>query len=705
MKFNVFAVISILLISTINSPILFSSIAFSEERQQTTTTEQTQTSTQTTTSGTTQTTSEPTTSTTTPTTTSETTQTTGTTQTTTTETSGTTATQTTSETTSPTTTEPPKTETTSETVVQPIRPPVCPPSPTPVACGENQGLSTKFDDKGCVTGYECIKTESVEVGQVSVCPSVPPSTITCQNNEQLNKITDDKGCVVAYNCILVAQQVATPISEKEGTPPPSCPSVSEKPKCDGNIVPVFDRGCLVAYSCMPSGCRQETDSNGFARVVCQQERKCPADQQQAELKSQCYSQGGNPVPFQDQSGCTFYDCKFDNRGINTNPLSGHRECPDEEETKQVINKCQASGAEPSIVIEGGCKIVRCEQKAIDERSCKFVPGPERVRIENECSSKGLRAISATDNNGCQYFRCAEDQQTTCQRNVPPEAYKSCDAKGGEMIVKTDQQGCVVFSNCVMRGDAKDAFVSPVTEVPDTTVLLSLALKLEQLKIELKKLATESNEIAKYYASIGSLDEERYNRVSSMFDAAANRIDEIKSKIKAHAESMTADDMIEIKRDIKYIKEVTLKDILYLMLSNSDDVKETLESSKKISTKSSIEEITQNAIDCGTDGMCFDRAIRSCKPITFQPEGRQGPLVSITGLKDKNCVLHITMQSSDKIPPGFSKDTFFMDCPIADYALGVKGPEDILPVCEGPMAKFAKQFGGGEMTGGARFPPP
>ncbi len=572
----------------------------------------------------------------------------------------------------------------------------CPAPSQPPVCSENQGLVTNFDDKGCVTGYECKEIPKTEVGQVNVCPELAPPRITCQADEQLSKTTDDKGCVVGYNCVSTAiSQVSTQ----------ECPAVvPEKPPCDGSVGPVFDKGCLISYSCIPQGCRQETDQSGFVRVECKQERTCPADQEQSEHKSKCYAQGGNPIPFQDPSGCTFYDCRFDNREINPNPIGGHQSCPKGEEIKNAIDQCKATGLVPGVIFEGGCKIVRCTQEIKEEQSCKFVPAPERIRIENECATQGLSAISATDENGCQYFRCGDSPQMTCQRDVPPEAYKKCDARGGEMIVKTNEKGCVVFSQCVAPGDDKQVYVKPVEEVPDTTVLLSLALKLEQLKIELQKLATESNEIAKYYASIDSVDEERYSRVSSMFDSAAERIDEIKTKIRDNAEDMGKDDLEEIKHDIKYIKEVTLKDILYLMLSNSDDVKETLESSKKISTKKlSVDELEENVKSCGTDGFCFDKAIRSCKPVTFQPEGRNGPLVSIVGLRDKNCVLHITMQSSDMIPPGYTKDNFYMDCPIADYAVGVRGPEDIIPTCEGPMAKFAKQFGGAaEISGGDTF---
>lgn len=662
-KLNSFIVIAVLLTSTINSPVLFSSIALSQEQ-----------------TATTPTTTEPVK----------------------TETTATQPTPTTEPTSPPP--EQPKVEPQPEIAVQPPpeeKPPerpTCPSPPSPIACSENQGLVTNFDDGGCVTGYDCKEIPKSEVGQVNICPEVPAPTISCKANEQMNKMTDEKGCVTGYNCISTAPP-------SEGRPEPICLAVVlEKPQCDGNLVPIFDKGCLTGYNCIPSGCRQEVDSSGFSRVVCMEGPKCRADEEQEKMKKDCFQQGGNPVPFQDPSGCTFYDCRFTREESTPNPITGHETCPSEESVNNAMQQCKSSGLAPRVAFDGGCKVAKCVQMRTDV--CERIIEPARIAFEESCKIKGLPAVIKMDENGCQAIECGANQQDTCQTDIPPEAFKKCQEKGGEMVVKKDNRGCVAFANCVGRGDERDSYVEAVEEVPDATVLLSLALKLEHLKVELIKLSKDSGEIAKFYAAEDSIDEERYNRVSSMFDAAAGRIDEMKIKIRDSVDTMTTDDLAEIKHDIKYIKEVTLKDILYVMLSNSDDIKETLESSKRISMKDiSVEEIGKNAKSCGTDGFCFDKAIRACKPVTFQPEGRNGPLVSIAGLRDKNCVLHITMQSSDQIPPGYTKDNFYMDCPIADYAVGVRGPEDILPTCEGPMAKFAKQFGGGEVTGGARFPPP
>ena len=269
-----------------------------------------------------------------------------------------------------------------------------------------------------------------------------------------------------------------------------------------------------------------------------------------------------------------------------------------------------------------------------------------------------------------------------------------------MIAKHDDQGCIVYAQCVAPGDENQVHVERVRQIPDATTLLTLAIKLEQLKIQLHQLADDSKNIAKYYASTStdSLDEERYNKVSSMLESTASSVDAIKTKIRNNAESMTADNMLEIKRDIKYLKEVTLKDILYYMLSNSQDVKDTLEESKNINSNNlPIQEIEQSVRSCGTDSSCFNTAIRSCNPIIFTPGGSSGPLITILGLKDGNCVMHVSMQSLDSIPSGYSKDNYYMDCSIPNYTLGIKGPNDVIQYCEGPMADFMKKSS--ELTGG------
>ena len=236
---------------------------------------------------------------------------------------------------------------------------------------------------------------------------------------------------------------------------------------------------------------------------------------------------------------------------------------------------------------------------------------------------------------------------------------------------------MAFANCISRGNEKQIYAERPTEVPETTELLSIAFRLESLRIDLDKLAKKTDDIAKYYESTGSEDKERFKRVSAMFGSAVKKVDEIKEKLKDKVDSITIDDMVEIKQDIKYIKNVMLKDILYLMLSKeAGDVKERSEN------------------DCGTDDSCFGNALRVCKPITFYPDGDDGPKIVLKGLEGDSCIMYAVMEKfpDGKGPPDF-KLPVDMTCKIKNYALGIRSPEeDIFPFCEGTMIEMIKKYG-------------
>ncbi len=566
----------------------------------------------------------------------------------------------------------------------------CPPPPLkPAVCGPNQGLKTKFDDKGCIVDYECVSA------QIGLCPQAAPPSFTCLQNEQLNKLTDANGCIIGYSCVPTTGPIST-----------VCPQSVSKPACtSGNILPIYGAGgCLVGYNCIPEGCFQEVDSkNQITRVVCDKGPSCPAEGELQVFEAKCKSYGGKAVALSDPKGCKFVDCRFTEGEVLPDPLKGHAKCPSPEETEKAVSTCKDSGLVPVLSFEGGCKIAKCVSPK--EGACKL-PAPEiRTQLENQCSAKGLPLVKDIDSNGCAFYRCGESAEETCAKDVPSEAYSSCEAKGGEMVVKKNQDACIVYANCITRGDERDSYVEPVEEVPDSSELLKIALKLEQLKVELTKLSDNAGDIAAFYADRGDIDEERFNRVASMFDAAADRIDDVRTKIRDRLQTLTKEDIVEIKRDIKHLKEVTLKDIVYMMLSNSEDVKQTLESSKKISVRTAgLEDIEQVGDNCKGDGQCFERAYRVCKPTVFRPEGQNGPTIIIIGIEDGNCVVKVRMPEAQGLPGILG--TPEMTCRFKEYSFGMKGPEEFLENCEGTMVQLMQQFGGvATYSGEQSFPPP
>ena len=457
-----------------------------------------------------------------------------------------------------------------------------------------------------------------------------------------------------------------------------------KQSCPGGAVSICRRTesgcacdpCPIPTADLPIGCTQETDSTGFVRVNCQKsDVKCATVPQEVRLK--CVNNNGLPRFGRDSNGCDTFQCDFGGERSNSPVFATPVKCPAPEEVSSAIEKCKSLNMEGVVGFEGGCKVGKCVQQR--QQECGMVSGPERVGIENECKAKGMGTVSNFDQNGCQHITCGgSNTQNQCSQDLPKEAYTSCAGKGGQLVVRRDDRGCVSFSDCLQRGDTTSTFVEDVKTVPDSAELLSIAFKLEDLKMEFDKLSKKTDDIANYYKSTGSSEEKRFRRVSDMFMTAKNKVDEIKTKLRDKVSNINTDDVMEIKQDLRYLKDVVLKDILFVMLSSGDEVND----------------ITSNtATECGTDGSCFDRAIRVCQQITFSPEGKDGAVVKIKGLEGDACILYVTLPESKGPPagtiPGVSPP-YEMTCKLQKYSLGVRNPDtDIIPYCEGNLKELMK----------------
>lgn len=416
---------------------------------------------------------------------------------------------------------------------------------------------------------------------------------------------------------------------------------------------------------MPQGCREVRDETGFVRIVCETKpMECP--QYRDEDVKKCESNNGKPNFFTDQRGCKIFECRFYQEGGFMQPVR----CPSEEERQMVSEKCKSNNMNPVIRRDyNGCNYVECVSPP--QEQCPS--SEEWERISRDCANKG--GVTVTDyNRGCNIPRCelrgqgiGEMGRGNCI-NMPKEAFDKCRNEGGEMIVK-EEGGCIRYAKCVMRGNERNIGYEEIDEVPQSSTLLSLAFKLEQLKIEFDKLAKQTDDIAGYYASSGDREnEERFRKVSSMFIGAKQKIDEIKTKMRERVSSLTKEDIADFKHDVKYIKEVAIQDILYVMLSTEGV---------------SVPASSQQMEGCGDDGWCFNKALRTCEKTTFYPEGMSGPEIIIGGLEGKNCIIKASVATL-----AGKKD---MICKYPNYVMGMEGPEDLLPYCEGEMAEAAKQY--------------
>ncbi len=250
-----------------------------------------------------------------------------------------------------------------------------------------------------------------------------------------------------------------------------------------------------------------------------------------------------------------------------------------------------------------------------------------------------------------------------------------------MIRQEDGVGRVVFARCVAPGDERNVEYDEIREVPPATKLLSLALQLENVKIEFDRLVTQTSDIAKYYESSGdTASANRFYKAASMFEGAKVRMDEIKNKMRDRIKGMTREDVSEILHDIKYVREVMMEDILYVMLSTdgAEVIEERAIDEIRISTKA---EIKDGVIQCDDNGMCFDKAIRTCTPALFNPPDDLGGAdridIEIKGIEGTTCVF------TGKVI--FNKVAVAdMTCKYPKYTFGLRGPEDIMPYCEGSM---------------------
>jgi len=625
----------------------------------------------------------------------------------------------------------------------------CPTPPAKPSCPADAYPKPNYDSKGCITDYKC-----EPVGPACPTESMP----FCASGYNIVTKTDAAGCAI-YKCepsggegSIACARVITPAMDAAGNckefpdsclPPgwykvDRCPDRSAA--CGNNICEPGEENfcrrdcisareaCPVTRTCadssrvmcrqnedgscfceacpiesIPQGCRQVVDKEkGFVGVVCESRSACPATPDIEDVKNRCEQNKGIFSLRKSPDGCEFPDCTFG--GVSSsvvpvfNPLQEEKKCPAEtnEQREATRQSCEKLGLHFAISVQGGCKVSKCSQKS-QKLGCEPLPFEERQGKEDACRRQGLNVVKDFDESGCPLIKCGEPAQ--CPRDVPKEAYQKCGNQGGELVVRRDNQGCITLSQCIVQGDSREADVDPIERMPEPSELLSMAFRMEELKIELDKLAKKTDDIAGYYASTGSPDEGRYRRVSDMFDAAKDKVDEIKEKLRDAVQrgDVMEDDLIEVKRDVKYIKNVMMKDILYLMLSSSDDVKNIKESR---ATKSGDRFEAVKATDdtnCGSDGSCFDRGFRLCKKLIFYPEGSKGPKVEVQGLSGNACIMYVVLPEGEGPPagtlPGISPP-YDMTCKIEKYTLGVRNPEeDIFPYCEGSMAELTKKFGG------------
>ncbi|MEA3378106.1 MAG: hypothetical protein U9Q69_00550 [Nanoarchaeota archaeon] len=458
------------------------------------------------------------------------------------------------------------------------------------------------------------------------------------------------------------------------------------------------------YLNVPAGCRVIVDSNGFSRVECQNDVKndCPSDASLDEKANACRESGGQPTKRSTPDRCSFIECSF---GMVPRTMDGQQPsgflgsggtCPTKEDIKNIESKCYEQGLRPVIRNSGGCAVVDCVSDMARETRCPQQP-PEDIS-RSDCEAKGGKFIKDIREDGCMEFRCLapEDATTYCKTDIPQNAFEKCKIEGGELTVKRDDRGCVIFFDCIRRGKAEDIEFEYIDEIPTTARVLSAVLKMESLKIQFDRLQEDIRGIAEYYDSEGKSGEaEKFYRAAGMFDAAKNKIEETKKKLKNNLQTLSPEDVMAVKYDLKYINEVVFKDILYVLLSaegekvpseewNSAQRTEHELIEDKFNFDKGLDTLPQEE-NCGFDSWCFEQNLRICKPSTFDPS--HGTKVYIEGIDaggTNTCVMRIVSYSRGNEQQ--------MKCFYPNYAFGSPSADSILPYCKGELKKEFKRTG-------------
>ena len=519
-------------------------------------------------------------------------------------------------------------------------------------CSEGEILCPqKKDENGCIA-WDCDSCERCKPIQISQ-PSCPDGKTLCPEGK------DERGCGI-WDC-----------SVCEKLPDEECQEIAITrtcPDCEGLLEDCLcpkekdERGCLFwdCDSCetkppidVPDGCRKITLENGIEVIEC--EKECLAVS--GDIKEKCKESGGKVVERTDHHGCPFVECEYE--------VEDPEECPAHEVLEARRMACLNQGLEPMIVRRGECDTIKCSRAEPDQRCSEDVE--LKKRIKDDCEKSGGEIVKYFDNVGCPVTVCIHPEQEECSKDIPQEAYKNCELEEGDLMVKRDSQGCLVFAECVKRGK-KEIEYEEIEEMPSAATLLSIALKLESLKIDFDKLVTKVSSIAEYYENTGNEAEAtKFRKVAGLFSGAQDKIEEIKVKFRENAKDMTEEDLRELKYDMKYISEVIMQDALYIILGGEIEVDGT------------IIPVDGGYPDCGSNDRCWEEAVRLCEPVVFRPNNGPSVIAKIHGLDNEVCIIE-----ADGVESG---EGHSMLCKVPNYAtINTDGPE-ILEFCEGSMVEW------------------
>ena len=450
--------------------------------------------------------------------------------------------------------------------------------------------------------------------------------------------------------------------------------------CPGEGQQYEGRQPIVRAPSMGEGCTEVRDANGMFTVNCAGQQRAPEQfdctpgPQREQIEKECAAKGGRTIVknMVQSKGCGIVDCVFGGSSEGNFMPGQQQACPGPDDLAKQEENCKSMGLNPKRM-RSNCEFVQCEDPNKQQTMCPDV-SLERVQAKEQCNANGGTMVDEFDAYGCSVPKCISSGQQ-CQNNVPQEAYFKCEDLGGKLVVNSDANGCITFSKCVMRGEEGVQAEDELDAVPPAAKLLSVALKLESIKISFDQMANQITAIADYYDNEGdSANAERFRTAAGMFESAKKQIDGVKEELKMGVKGMSVEQIIDIKHKIRQISDVVMEDALYVILGGE-------------ATGIGAEETTagyepeEAKKDCGSDGNCFGKALRICQPeAQFNPQA--GAEIKIVGLEGGICILKGMASSADG-----EKD---LSCKFADYATDQLTIDNVIQYCEGSLVEYMKQ---------------
>lgn len=248
---------------------------------------------------------------------------------------------------------------------------------------------------------------------------------------------------------------------------------------------------------------------------------------------------------------------------------------------EVFDQCRPECKE--YIDEAGCRVERCangiESRSCPNIQCKDQPYEYIKALKDKCYASNGEVVVNFDGE-CSRYKClmlanststiseSETTQVCLKREQFPEEKKEfCEKNGGKFIIKENENGCISYVECV--GAASSTSVQKPTDkkvLTDKAKLLSLALTLENAKMELQKVIAKIQIIADYYAEQGDTNSAaKFTRAITALNEAVDRIDQSKAKIRDNIESFAESDAEIVRNNINDVKETMIKNALLAML--------------------------------------------------------------------------------------------------------------------------------------------